>query len=56
MADNQSVSFEDVHQFVDGLFADDLHAKRVLSLANSLPLRRRGQRSASLPAARSRSA
>jgi hypothetical protein len=35
MADNQSVSFEDVHQFVDGLFAGDLHAKRVLSLANA---------------------
>jgi Transposase DDE domain len=35
MADNQSVSFQDVHQFVDGLFADDLHAKRVLSLANA---------------------
>ena len=35
MADNQSVSFEDVHQFVDRLFADDLHAKRVLSLANA---------------------
>jgi hypothetical protein len=35
MADNQSVSFEDVHQFVDCLFAGDLHAKRVLSLANA---------------------
>jgi hypothetical protein len=35
MADNQSVSFEDVHQFVVGLFAGDLHAKRVLSLANA---------------------
>jgi len=35
MADNHSVSFEDVHQFVGGLFAGDLHAKRVQSLANA---------------------
>ncbi len=35
MADSQSVSFEDVHQFVHGLLAGDLHARRVLSLVNA---------------------
>lgn len=35
MADNQSLSFEEVHQFVDSLFGGNLHAKRVLSLANA---------------------
>ena len=34
MANSQSLSFEEVHEFVDGLFAGNLHAKRVLSLAN----------------------
>jgi uncharacterized protein YaaW (UPF0174 family) len=35
MANSQSLSFEEVHEFVDGLFAGDLHAKRVLSLASA---------------------
>jgi hypothetical protein len=35
MARNQTLSYGDVHRFVDGVFADDLHAKRVLSLTNA---------------------
>jgi hypothetical protein len=35
MAQNQTLSYGDVHRFVDGIFADDLHAKRVLSLTNA---------------------
>jgi len=35
MPDSQGLSFEEVHQFVDGLFAGDLPAKRVLSLSNA---------------------
>ena len=35
MAQNQTLSYGDVHRFVDGVFADDLHAKRVLSLTNA---------------------
>ena len=35
MAHNQTLSFGQVHHFLDGLLADDLHAKRVLSLANA---------------------
>ena len=32
---NQTLGFQDVHRFLDGLFDGDLHAKRVLSLANA---------------------
>ena len=35
MPDNQSLSFEEIHQFVDSLLGGHLHAKRVLSLANA---------------------
>jgi hypothetical protein len=35
MSNNQSLSFAGVRDFLDGLFAGDLHAKRVLSLANA---------------------
>jgi len=34
-ADKKPLSFEGVHQFLRTLFADDLHAKRVLSLAGA---------------------
>jgi len=32
---NQTLGFQDVPRFLDGLFDGDLHAKRVLSLANA---------------------
>ncbi len=32
---NQTLGFQDVHRFLDGLFDGELHAKRVLSLANA---------------------
>ena len=35
MALNQSIGFGDVNRFLTGLFDGDLHAKRVLSLANA---------------------
>src|SRR5471032_1157999 len=35
MAQNQTVSFGEVHRFLERLFDGDLHAKRVLSLANA---------------------
>ena len=35
MAQNQFLSFDQVHHFLDGLLADDVHAKRILSLANA---------------------
>jgi Transposase DDE domain len=35
MKPNQTLCFEEVHRFLDGLFNGDLHAKRVLSLANA---------------------
>ena len=35
MKPTQSVGFEHVHRFLDNLFGDSLHAKRVLSLANA---------------------
>ena len=35
MAMRQPLSFEGVHGFLDGLFGDDLHAKRVRSLAGA---------------------
>ena len=35
MPTNKPLSFEGVHQFLQALFADDLHAKRILSLAGA---------------------
>lgn len=35
MRRNQTLSFGEVHRFVDTVFGDNLHAKRVLSLANA---------------------
>jgi hypothetical protein len=35
MMSGKRVAFEDVHRFLCGLFADDVHAKRVYSLANA---------------------
>jgi uncharacterized protein YaaW (UPF0174 family) len=35
MAQNQTVSFGEVHRFLERLFDGDLHAKRVLSLTNA---------------------
>ncbi len=35
MTPAQTLCFEEVHRFLAGLFAGDLHAKRVLSLANA---------------------
>lgn len=35
MARNHALHFEDVHDVLSGLFADDLHAKRILSLAGA---------------------
>lgn len=35
MSGTPSLSFEEVHAFLNGLFAGDLHAKRVLSLSNA---------------------
>jgi hypothetical protein len=35
MAKRRGVRFEDVHRFVDGMLGEDLHAKRVYSLANA---------------------
>jgi len=35
MKPNQTLGFQDVPRFLDGLFDGDLHAKRVLSLANA---------------------
>ena len=35
MADKQSLSFDEIHRYLKTLFADDLHAKRVLSLSNA---------------------
>ena len=32
---NPAVGFPDVHCFLESLFKDDMHAKRVLSLANA---------------------
>lgn len=48
MPDNRAFLFEEIHQFVDGLFNGALHVKRILSLANATP--------ASSPAPRLRSA
>ena len=35
MNSNQTLCFKQVHRLLDGLFDGDLHAKRVLSLANA---------------------
>ena len=35
MKPNQTLGFHEVNRFLDGLFDGDLHAKRVLSLANA---------------------
>ena len=35
MAKRAAVAFKDVHRFMDSLFAVDVHAKRVYSLANA---------------------
>ena len=35
MTPNQTLGFRPVHQFLTSLFDGDLHAKRVLSLANA---------------------
>lgn len=35
MPGDQAFSFEEVHEFVDGLLDGELHAKRVLSLVNA---------------------
>ena len=35
MLPNQTLGFAGVHRFLTGLFDGDLHAKRVLSLANA---------------------
>lgn len=35
MPANKQISFEGVHRFVKGLFGDDVHAKRILSLAGA---------------------
>ena len=35
MASRQPLSFEGIHRFLDTLFGDDLHAKRVQSLAGA---------------------
>ena len=35
MRRNQTLCFGEVHRFLDGLFDGDLHAKRILSLANA---------------------
>ena len=35
MKPNQTLGFQDVNRFLTGLFDGDLHAKRVLSLANA---------------------
>ena len=35
MPANQQISFESVHRFLKTLFAEDLHAKRILSLAGA---------------------
>ena len=35
MAPSKQLSFKTVHQFLDGLFGEDIHAKRVYSLANA---------------------
>ena len=35
MKPDQTLGFQEVHRFLDGLFDGDLHAKRVLSLANA---------------------
>ena len=35
MAKHAAVAFNDVHRFMDSLFARDVHAKRVYSLANA---------------------
>ena len=48
MTANKTIGFEGVHGFLSNLFDGDLHAKRVLSLANTDPIRpsvcRRGRR------------
>jgi hypothetical protein len=36
MKRTKPLCFEEVHQFLDGLYDGDLHAKRVLSLANAV--------------------
>ncbi|MGH6932863.1 MAG: IS4 family transposase [Dongiaceae bacterium] len=35
MTSSQQIAFEDVHGFMSGLFAEDVHAKRVYSLSNA---------------------
>jgi len=35
MARSKGITFESTHQFLNALFADDVHAKRVYSLANA---------------------
>jgi hypothetical protein len=35
MKPGQTLGFNDIHQFVDGLIGDDMHAKRVVSLSNA---------------------
>lgn len=35
MTRTRTLGFEEVHRFLAGLFEGDLHAKRVLSLANA---------------------
>ena len=35
MPANQQISFESVHRFLETLFGDDLHAKRMKSLAGA---------------------
>ena len=45
MPANQQISFESVHRFLKTLFAEDLHAKRILSLAGLPSGRSRSPRS-----------
>ena len=35
MKRSQTLCFDEVHHFLDGLFDGDLHAKRILSLTNA---------------------
>jgi hypothetical protein len=35
MAKRLGFRFEDIHRFVDSLFGEEMHAKRVYSLANA---------------------
>ena len=35
MKPDQTLGFDGIHRFLDGMLGDDMHAKRVLSLANA---------------------